>query len=125
MQEQTLSFPNIFNVITGKTNLDTGKESINRCLYLLLNSMTPELLGDPIFGSDLLEHIFDYEGTLLEEMVKSKILKAVNLYETRISLTAEDITLTYEEKSVLITMNYYIKAEGVRSSFTLAMLTES
>lgn len=87
--------------------------------------MTPELLGDPIFGSDLLEHIFDYEGTLLEEMVKSKILKAVNLYETRISLTAEDITLTYEEKSVLITMNYYIKAEGVRSSFTLAMLTES
>ena len=125
MQEKTLSFPNIFNVTTGKTNLDTGKQSIDRCLYLLLNSMTPELLGDPIFGSDIIEHVFDYEGSLLEEMIRSKILNAVNLYEPRISVTAEDITLTYEDKSVLITMEYIIKAEGTKSSFTLAMITET
>ena len=119
---QTISFPNIFNVTTGKVNLESGKKSIDRCLYLLLNSTTPELLGDPMFGSDVIEHVFDYEGALLEEMVRSKILNAVNLYERRIEMNSEDITFTYEEESVIINMRYYIKAEGVYSTFSLAML---
>ena len=123
--EKTIGFPNIFNVTTGKVNLDSGKESIDKCLYLLLNSMTPELLGDPLFGSDIIEHVFDYEGAMLEEMLRSKILNAINLYERRISVTAEDITFEYEDKSVIINLSYFIEAEGVRSTFSLAMLGES
>lgn len=119
---QTISFPNIFNITTGKVNLESGKQSIDRCLYLLLNSATPELLGDPIFGSDIVEHVFDYEGALLEEMIRSKILNAVNLYEKRIEMNSEDITFTYEDDSVVINMRYYIKAEGIYSTFSLAML---
>ena len=87
--------------------------------------MTPELLGDPLFGSDIIEHVFDYEGSMLEEMIRSKILNAVNLYEKRISVTAEDITFEYEDKSVIINLSYFIEAEGVRSTFSLAMLGES
>ena len=120
--EQTIGFPNIFNVTTGKVNLESGVTSINRCLYLLLNSTTPELLGDPMFGSDIIEHIFDYEGSVLEEMIRSKILNAVNLYERRIELNSEDITFTYEDKSVIINMRYFVKAEGIYSTFSLAML---
>lgn len=120
--EQTIGFPNIFNVTTGKVNLESGVTSINRCLYLLLNSTTPELLGDPMFGSDIIEHVFDYEGSILEEMIRSKILNAVNLYERRIELNSEDITFTYEDKSVIINMRYFVKAEGIYSTFSLAML---
>lgn len=120
--EQTIGFPNIFNVTTGKVNLESGVTSINRCLYLLLNSTTPELLGDPMFGSDIIEHVFDYEGSVLEEMIRSKILNAVNLYERRIELNSEDITFTYEDKSVIINMRYFVKAEGIYSTFSLAML---
>ena len=84
--EQTIAFPKIFNTTTGKVNLESGSTSINDCLYILLNSMSPELLGDPMYGSNILELSFEYEGTLLEELLRSKILNAISLYERRISL---------------------------------------
>jgi phage baseplate assembly protein W len=55
-------------------------------------------------------------------MIRSKILNAVNLYERRIELNSEDITFTYEDKSVIINMRYFVKAEGIYSTFSLAML---
>ena len=121
--EQTIAFPKIFNVTTGKVNLASGRESINDSLYLLLNSMNPELLGDPMYGSNILELSFDYEGPLLEQLLKSKICTAVKLYERRIDLTEENINLIYNEDTVIIQMDYYIKAEGVYNTFSLAMQT--
>ena len=120
--EQTIGFPNIFNVTTGKVNLESGVTSINRCLYLLLNSTTPELLGDPMFGSDIIEKSLEYKGNKIEEMKRSKNMNAVNPYERRIELNSEDITFTYENKSVIINMRYFVKAEGIYSTFSLAML---
>ena len=121
MAEKTIAFPKIFNTTTGKVNLASGSESINDCLYLLLNSMSPELLGDPMYGSNILELSFEYEGKLLEELIRSKILNAVTLYEPRISLTSEDINFYYDDETITIEMRYYIKAEGVFTTFALAM----
>lgn len=119
--EQTIAFPKIFNTTTGKVNLESGSTSINDCLYILLNSMSPELLGDPMYGSNILELSFEYEGTLLEELLRSKILNAISLYERRISLTAEDINFYYDAETITIELRYYIKAEGSFTTFSLAM----
>lgn len=119
--EKTIAFPKIFNATTGKVNLESGTKSINDCLYLLLNSMSPEMLGDPMYGSGLLELTFNYQGTLLEELVKSKILNAVSKYERRIEMSENDIQLIYDGDTVIIQLDYYIKAEGTTSTFSLAM----
>jgi len=119
--ERTISFPKIFNATTGKVNLESGVASINDCLYLLLNSMNTEMLGDPMYGSGLLELTFTYQGTLLEELIRSKICNAVRLYERRIEISEDDIQLIYDEDTVIIQMSYYVKAEGTTSTFSLAM----
>lgn len=123
--EQTIAFPKIFNTTTGKVNLASGTESINDCLYILLNSMSPELRGDPMYGSNILELSFEYEGPLLEELLRSKILDAIEKYERRILVTAEDITFKYNEETITIELKYFVKAEGVYKQFSLAMLNSS
>lgn len=122
--EYTIGFPKIFNTSTGKVNVVSGTDSINDCLYILLNSMSPELLGDPMYGSNILELSFEYEGPILEELLRSKILNAVTKYETRISLTSDDINFSYDEETITIEMNYFVKAEGVYKKFALAMQNE-
>ena len=121
MVEQTISFPKIFNTVTGKVNLSSGTESINDCLYLLLNSMKNEMLGDPLYGSDVLGLTFEYEGAILEELLRSKILSSIKLYETRITVNEGDINFSYDEHTIIIELRYYVKSEGEYRTFSLAM----
>ena len=57
----TISFPRIFNPITGKTNLVTDEDSINNCLDLLFSTTVGELFGDPQFGCDLVSLFYEYQ----------------------------------------------------------------
>lgn len=119
--EKTISFPKIFNLATGKTNLSSGRQSINECLYVLLNSMAMEFLGDPMYGSNILENTFDVENALLYEILRSKILNAVSLYEPRIEMTEESIEFKTNEHEVIMKMTYFVKAEGTYATFAMAL----
>ena len=122
--ERTISFPNIFNLTNGKTNTSVGNVSIQECLYLLLNSMHPELLGDPLYGSNILENAYDYNGKILQEMVRSKIATAVAQYEPRITLNINDIEVISEDSSVIINLKYYIKSTGTYDTLSLILNLE-
>lgn len=119
--ERTISFPKIFNLATGKTNLSSSRQSINECLYILLNSMVMEFLGDPMYGANILENTFDVESTILYEILKSKILNAVSLYEPRISMTESDIEFETRNHEVILKITYYIKAEGTYATLATAL----
>lgn len=123
--EKTISFPTIFNKNSGKTQLVSNPESVKECLYLLLNSMHFELLGDPVYGADILESAFEYKGVALYETLRSKILKAITMYEPRVTVNSSDITFTEEESLIIINVRYYVKAEGTYDNTTLALETKT
>lgn len=123
--EKTIAFPKIFNRNSGKTNLVSGSESVTDCLYLLLNSMYAELLGDPVFGADILESAFELKGMALQETLRSKILKAVTLYEPRVTLNSDGITFTENNEEIIITLRYYVKQTGTYDNTTLVLQTNS
>lgn len=121
--EQTISFPKIFNRNSGKTNLSSGPESVRECLYLLLNSMPYELLGDPMYGSGILESAFECKGNILYETLRSRILESVALYEPRVTLDSDGVTFTEEGSTIIINLRYYIKQEGTYDNTTLVLET--
>lgn len=123
--ENTIAFPVIFNRNNGKTTLVSGNESIKDCLYLLMNSMYAELLGDPMYGANILESSFELKGVALYETLRSKILKAVTLYEPRVTLDAEGVTFTEDGPMIIITLRYYVKQTGTYDNTSLALQTNT
>jgi phage baseplate assembly protein W len=120
----TISFPNTFDNSSKNVKLVSGKESIEQCLSLLLTSAKGELLGDPAYGTKLMSYIYNYNNDVLAELVRSEIIKAIQIYENRITVYESDISVVDEVNTVKINITYYIKDEDTYSTFTLALERE-
>lgn len=121
MAISTITFPETFSASSKKVQLSTSYQSINECLSLLLTSAKGELLGDPQYGTRLMQYIFNYSDEILYELIRSEIVQAVRTYEKRIDLTESDVIVIDEGDKVSITLNYYVKDEAQFETFTLAL----
>lgn len=124
MAVSTLKFPEIFNKVTGKCSVVTSKESIDQCLYLLINSTIGELIGDPSYGANILENVYDHNNAILNQILKDKIASAIKMYEPRVSVSDGDISVENNMNTATITVSYYIKEEGKYDTYTLSMLAK-
>ena len=84
MNQKTFSFPQIINRVSKKIDLSDNVQSINECLGILLRTRPGELLGDPDYGCYLIDRVFQYQGIIVDELIKEDILTAVEKYEPRI-----------------------------------------
>ena len=116
---KSIKYPETFNLISGKTDLDDYIVSINRCLGLLLTTAKGELLGDPNFGCKLYEMLFDPVSKNLHEIIKQEIVDAINTYETRVEIKENNIDITENEEngrnSYTITLRYSVKNSSQQS----------
>lgn len=110
---KSIKYPETFNLISGKTDLDDYIVSINRCLGLLLTTAKGELLGDPNFGCRLYEMLFDQYSKNLQELIKKDIVENVEKYEKRINIKENNIDIQENEvngrNSYTVTIRYMVK----------------
>lgn len=120
---KSIKHPQMFGLISGKTDLDDNIISINRCLGLLLTSAKGELFGQPDFGSRLYEMLFDQYSQTYEEMVKQEIVDTITKYETRISIDTNDITIKQNtdglRNSYSITIHYVVSNSLQENEFNV------
>lgn len=109
----TISFPNMFNIINNKlsTNLSYNIKSINESLKSLLLTSPGELLGDPAYGCRMKEKIFDIKSFNDIHEIKSLIIEAVNKYVPRIHLIHSNIIIfnNPNNNKYKISLRYTIK----------------
>lgn len=120
---KSIKHPQMFGLISGKTDLDDNIISINRCLGLLLTSAKGELFGQPDFGSKLYEMLFDQYSQTYEETVKQEIVDTITKYETRISIDTNDITIKQNtdglRNSYSITIHYVVSNSLQENEFNV------
>ena len=114
---KSISYPRTFDVSSGRTILDDQTTSINRCLSTILLTGKGELLGDPDFGCTLYEQLFDQYSDSLISTIKTEIFKAVQKYETRVTVNESDIDIQLSEDATdrnafHITISYTINNSG-------------
>lgn len=119
MKQYTFSFPQIINRTSGKIDLSSNTQSINECLGILLRTRPGEMLGDPDWGCNLINRVFQYQGVILAELIKEDILNAVQKYEPRITMTSNDITIVNNINVVNIYLEYVIKETGEINSYNM------
>ena len=115
----SIKFPNIFNLESGNTSLDSEYTSINRCLALILTTAKGELLGDPDYGCTLYEQLFNNYTEERQSIIKNDIVDSINKFEKRIIVTSEDITIKpidNTEHNFQITISYQLRNSDVSNS---------
>lgn len=122
---KSIKHPQMFDLTSGKTDLDDNIVSINRCLGLLLTSAKGELFGDPNFGSRLYELLFDQASKTLDEIIKQEIVDAVTEFETRVQISTNDITIQENKdglrNSYTITIHYVVSNSMQQNDFNITV----
>lgn len=124
MKQTTFSFPHIVNRSTKKIALSSNNQSINECLGILLRTRPGEMLGDPNWGCNLLNRIFQYQGVVIATLIQEDILIAVEKYEPRIKMTADNIIVEQEGNTVHIYINYEIKETGEINTYNMDITSD-
>lgn len=105
----SIQHPNEFSIVTGKTNLIRDIRSINQALKLLLTTAKGELFGDPNFGSNLYSYLYEYSGEVLYQLIKDDIVEVATTQDPRILVSAEDIDITEDGRTLHINVAYRVK----------------
>ena len=119
MNQNTFSFPQIINRISGKIELSSNTQSINECLGILLRTTPGEMLGDPNWGCNLMSRIFQYQGIIVGGLIKEDIIDAISKYEPRITVTTNDIVIEENINVLNIYIQYEIKETGEINSYNM------
>lgn len=106
MKYTTFSFPTMVDRINGKTKLSTDEKSINECLGILLRTRPGELIGEPGYGCNLINRIYQYNGVILSELCKEDIIEAASIWEKRCTINKDDITIIRKDRYVYIYILY-------------------
>ena len=119
MKQTTFSFPQMVSRSTKKMVLSTEYKSINECLGILLRTRPGELLGDPDYGCNLINRIFQYQGVVINTLIIEDIMTAVEKYEPRVKMTPENIIIDQQTNYVGIYITYTIKETGEINTLNL------
>lgn len=68
-EKTTFSFPNMFDIETGKTKMISGLKATNSNMGLLLRTSVFDLFGDPAMGSKLVQYLFLPDMELLKDAI--------------------------------------------------------
>ena len=119
MNQKTFSFPQIINRVSGKIELSNNVQSINECLGILLRTTPGEMLGDPEWGCNLLNRVFQFQGLIVDALIKEDILDAIDKYEPRIRVNSNDIILVEDYNIIKIYIQYTIKETGEINTYNM------
>lgn len=123
----SIRFPNIFNLNSGVTSVESQYTSINRCIALILTTAPGELLGDPDFGCGLYERLFNAYTPDESALIKDDIVDSLTKYEKRITITKEDITIEpvdNDEHRYNIHLTYKLRNSDVTKDASLTLSEE-
>ena len=119
--KSSLSFPNIFSTISGKTMIDTTIEAINKRLSLLILSAYTELFGDPNFGCGVYEVTFDYAAEITYQRLKDMIYDSITQYESCVETSPDMIHINFDNKTkhIGVTVGYNVVNSTLSGSATM------
>jgi phage baseplate assembly protein W len=65
--------------------IGTLKESVSQSIKSIIMTAPGERFGDPLYGSNITQFIFDFD-VFLPELIRDELVRAITLYEPRVSI---------------------------------------
>lgn len=109
---KSFAFPNMVSDVTRQMKLISNKEAIETSLKSLLSTSKGELLGDPLYGTNILKYVYHTNDVILADIIRTEICTAVSKYEKRITVNENDISIIRNENDINIVVGYQINSTG-------------
>ena len=116
---KSIAFPNIFNAT--KTILLSDKEAIQSNLRLLIKSDKFSLLGDPYFGTNLKQFIYEPNTVVTEDLIIDEIYTAITTFMPQIVIQRDYIVIERKEHNVYCTIKYIINETNTSNLYTIKL----
>jgi len=106
---------------TDKKNFDTNVDVIKNSLKNILYTRKGSFPGNPLFGSDLYEDLFELNDTLTEIIIKTKIEIAISNWEKRVNIENISIKRIPEYNKIIINILFTLKDDELKKTETLLL----
>jgi phage baseplate assembly protein W len=97
---RSISWPEMFTKTS--TNISSDKDATNQNLKILLQTDSGELFGDPEFGANLTQFLYDPNDSILLDLLKDAIYTAIATYMPQLMVNRSDISLKSDKRIVYI-----------------------
>lgn len=109
---KSFAFPNMISDVTRQMKLVSDKVAIETSLKALLSTSKGELLGDPLYGTNILKYVYNTNDVILADIIRTEICTAVSKYEKRITVKEKNIKVYREINNINIIIQYQINSTG-------------
>lgn len=105
------------NILSKGEIYDT--EVLNQSIEMILTTMFNDRLFNTSFGSILPSYLFDFINENSGEKLLDDVIAAIHRWDDRIIVISNSATLQIlnDQYAIILTLPYYIKQNGVTSTF--------
>jgi uncharacterized protein len=89
--------------------LKTNEDSIKESLKNLILTDRGERLMQPSLGSDVRASLFENATPVTLKLIEERVRDVINNFEPRVSIIEVDVTSTYDDNKVQVTIYFYVK----------------
>jgi phage baseplate assembly protein W len=94
-----------------KKKLAYNADAIKNSLKNILNTRKGSFPGNPIFGSDLSDYIFELADGLTNSIIKDEIEQAILNFEKRVKIESVDVNVNEAYNSMVVDIYFSIKED--------------
>lgn len=94
-----------------------GNEEINQNIYLIAVTSLRSTWFEPITGSNVQSRLFDPHDAQTAQTLRQDLLQAIKSFETRINVTALNVTLVQDSKLYYVHVAYTVKDSKTQAEF--------
>ena len=118
----SIAFPEMFN--SGGTILVKDKEATVSNMRLLLASWKNSLLGDPYFGTNLKNFIYEQNNIILRDIIIDDIYVSLQQFIPQVALKRKDITILNEGTAIYANINCINKLDNEVNMYQIKLTTD-
>lgn len=116
-----IQFPDMISL--NKTNIVKDKEATKQNLKYLLLSYKKTMLGDPYFGVNLRNLIYENNNAILRDLIIDDIYTAINNFMPQINVLRKNIEVVSDRNTITVNIKAQNLLDFSFNDYSIKLLT--
>lgn len=121
----SFSHPQMISNMSGQFINQDYKSLVKQNLSLFLQSRRTELFGDPYYGTNLIQLVFEQNDTIVQDLIIDEIFNGIRRFFKELSVQRQDIEIIKNNKKLIARIKLLYNQDGSNDIYNIALTTAS